>query len=64
MVENARLLWLIQDPSDVTIEEVGNNTFRYELNKMWERDYDIGFYAAGGTPTGVPGSSPATSSGM
>lgn len=41
--ENARLLWLIQDPSWVTIEEA-DGAYKYKLNKLWESPYDFVVY--------------------
>lgn len=39
LVENARLLWLIQDPSWVTIKDE-NNLLKFTVNKLWSPSYD------------------------
>lgn len=56
--ENARLLFLIRDPSWVTVEELGNNYFKYTVNKFWESPCDINNYDAGretaGSNEGLP----------
>jgi hypothetical protein len=43
LIENARLLWLIQDPEWVSVEEA-DGVFRYTINKMWESEYDLVLY--------------------
>ena len=39
LVENARLLWLIQDPTWVTIKDE-NNLLKFTVNKLWSPTYD------------------------
>lgn len=49
ITENARLLWLIQDPLWVDIEET-EGVLKFKLNKLWELPdgYDLAKYDAGG----------------
>ena len=39
LTENARLLWLIQDPSWVEIEDT-NGVLKFKLNRYWEIEFD------------------------
>lgn len=48
LTENARLLWLIQDPTWVTMVEA-DGVYRYTINQMWERNDDLSLYGSSGT---------------
>jgi hypothetical protein len=39
--ENARLLYLIRDYDWVTIEDLGDNSIKYSIKKLWETPYDL-----------------------
>lgn len=50
LVENARLLWMIQDPSWVTVTPEGNRLI-CQVNNYWEPKYDYSRYDNGATPS-------------
>lgn len=49
LTENARLLWLIQDPSWVNIQDI-NGTLKFELNRLWEIPDGFDFTEYGSRP--------------